>query len=228
MALVLPEQALLGFAKLANLSAEVFDNLMQRLGKTPISVDQLGDIQRAIPEEIAELQDRERIAYAISGIHHIYARTPSKREDIAEECARSARVQGHLKDDEKATTLKQYVLRVLGITELSIGHKAACLMVEHEKVFSVARIMSDVRPVFDENFDGIKFPAILINHNLKLEYWESGELKEFYLSLDSEDLRTLSEAVQRAERKSKMIRQLVNGSLTENVLETSRVKEEGI
>lgn len=226
MALVVPEQAVLGFAKLADLPGEVFDDLVQRLSRTPIAIDQIGHIRQAIPEQVANSQDRERIAYAISGIHHIYARTPSEPQELAEECTRTALVQGHLKDGEKATALTQYVLRLLSVPELSLGHKASCLMVEHEKVFSSARIMSDVRPVFDEkNFDANKFPAVLINHNLKVEYWESGDLKEFYIALDSEDLRTLSDVVTRAERKSGIIRRLVTGSLTDNVLETSREEE---
>ncbi|MEH2253582.1 hypothetical protein [Nostoc sp.] len=77
---------------------------------------------------------------------------------------------------------------------LDISEKASNLLIEHERIFSDSRIVTDIRPVFDSETEKKVKAAILI-HTLKIQYRDVGGTKEFYVALDSDDLDNLYEQI---------------------------------
>ena len=77
---------------------------------------------------------------------------------------------------------------------LDISDKASNLLVEHERIFSDSKIVTDIRPVFDSETERKVEAAILI-HTLKIEYRDIEGAKEFYIALDSDDLDNLYEQI---------------------------------
>jgi len=109
--------------------------------------------------------------------------------------------------------LKKNVSEILK-TELPLAltAKASELSVEHQRRLCPinCRILSDARPIFVG--DPKKDPsAVLIRHELKIAFHEedSGDVKEFYVALDGDDLLYLQTILWRAEEKDKSIRRLM-------------------
>ena len=85
---------------------------------------------------------------------------------------------------------------------IAVTAKAFDVMTEHERTFCRARILSDVRPVFTD--DTKSASAAVIIHNLQIGYHDSGtgEHKEFYVALDTDDIQMLKEIIDRADKKT--------------------------
>lgn len=84
--------------------------------------------------------------------------------------------------------------------------KATLLIQENEKVFRACRIVSDIRLVFDNEIQGLQNNAVIL-HNLKIEYFQNGESKEYFVALDSADLIQVRDTLNRAIEKDSLIRQ---------------------
>jgi hypothetical protein len=96
--------------------------------------------------------------------------------------------------------------RSLGVTS-----KALDVMTEHENVFQNARILTDIRPVFGKNITKKPAAAVTI-HTLQISYEQSGSLKEFYVAMDSRDVRILQAVLQRAIMKEISLKVLIHRS----------------
>jgi len=93
---------------------------------------------------------------------------------------------------------------------LPITAKALEVMTQHEHVFLEAKILSDLRPIFDNT--GEKAEAAVVIHNLQLRYRGDGEIKLFYFALDNDDLKKLKDIIERAERKTVALKSIAQSS----------------
>ena len=110
---------------------------------------------------------------------------------------------------EQSSAIKERLARLLDIEPLNTFSKAVGLRGDHQRTFCDARILTDLRPVFGQDPSAPPVGAVIV-HNLKLEYHESGDHKEFFLALDSDDIETLIEALERARIKSKSLQSLLS------------------
>jgi len=96
--------------------------------------------------------------------------------------------------------------------ESSLGttSKALDVMTEHERILCGARVITDVRSVFADPAE--KPTAAVIVHMLKISYHQNREHKDFYVALDSSDVRKLKEILQRAELKAKSLSAVLAGT----------------
>jgi hypothetical protein len=103
------------------------------------------------------------------------------------------------------------LLTLLNASPFALFAKAYDLKTEDERLFCHARILTDLRPIFGGNVeDGPQ--AMIVTHMLKIGFHEQGNLKqhrEFFVSLDADDLRELREIVDRAEKKARTLSSVV-------------------
>lgn len=92
---------------------------------------------------------------------------------------------------------------------LKITVKALELLKENDNVYTDSRILSDVRMIFNEDLTEDNNCA-LIMHNLRLNYLSNNEEKEFYISLDLNDLKKLQKTINRAIEKDETIKNINN------------------
>jgi hypothetical protein len=107
-------------------------------------------------------------------------------------------------------TLKSRVSLVVEAKAIHlISSKIADLRTEVERSFCKARIFTDVRTAFGE--DPEQPPsAMTILHNLQITYHdEAGRHKEFYVTLDDDELSDLKEVIERAEKKKRTLEELL-------------------
>jgi len=106
--------------------------------------------------------------------------------------------------------------KILDIPALRVAAKAALLHQEHERTFCTARILTDIRAVYD---NGAKVPpsGAIITHTLKISYHESegGDIHDIFVAMGSNDLRELQDVLNRAKDKATSLR---------GVLETSKLR----
>jgi len=95
---------------------------------------------------------------------------------------------------------------------IAMSAKATELLVEQGLVFCRARILTDVRPVFDEGAQEVQ--ALVPFHTLAITCHEADEMREIHIALDFKDIGRMRGLLERAERKERVLRQrLVAGGL---------------
>lgn len=129
-------------------------------------------------------------------------------EVFSRDVCQAARNQELGPQDADWSTIETQLTRLFSCRQ-SIGtlSKAFAIIQEDERLFMGSRIVSDLRPVFED--DPKTAPAsTLVTHRLKIDYREAGVWKEFYVALDRTDLEKLREIVERAIHKERTLEQL--------------------
>lgn len=94
---------------------------------------------------------------------------------------------------------------------LGVAGRALDVMHEHEHVFLSSRVLSDLRPVFISEPIGTPSGFVLI-HNLKIAYRAGGRNLEFFVAMDSTDLRGLQKTLERAVKKEESLKSLTESA----------------
>jgi len=89
---------------------------------------------------------------------------------------------------------------------IRITSKAIDIIQENQVNFRKARVISDIRLVFDDDLDGVRKYAVVV-HNLKLECYNSNREIDFFAAMDLSDLKSIRDVIDRAIEKDRIIRQ---------------------
>jgi hypothetical protein len=108
---------------------------------------------------------------------------------------------------------------LLDLSGVALKAKALSVATDCPRVFSTTKILSDVRPIFGDDPSKRPVGAVVL-HNLRITYAENGEEQNFFVQLDTRDLKSLQENVNRALAKDSALRQFVQESRTQ-IFETS-------
>jgi len=88
---------------------------------------------------------------------------------------------------------------------LGLIAKALSVMSEHERMFMSGRIVTDIRPIFRPDLAEQPGAAIIV-HELRVAFNEAGESREFFVAMDSKDVKALQAVLQRALQKEENLR----------------------
>lgn len=92
-------------------------------------------------------------------------------------------------------------------SNLKIILKTDNLKRQNERLFLNARLITDLRPLFSSK-DEEKVIGQTIIHNFKISYEESDEKRDFFISLDNDDLHLMKEVIERAIRKENILKDI--------------------
>jgi len=115
--------------------------------------------------------------------------------------------------DAQWAKLRRFLLAALGL-EGTVGTaaKAGYVMTQHERIFAGARILTDVRPIFHLDVSEKPNSAVII-HMMRITHRDNSENKmDQCFALDSNDIRTLKQLVDRALKKEETLRSLMKDS----------------
>ena len=109
--------------------------------------------------------------------------------------------------------IRKNLVSLLGVKVISVAAKGTGLALENPRNYMSSHIMTDIRSVFCEQADQID-AAVLIQ-TLTINYVDlpSGR-KQFSLALDSVDIRSLINVLERAEKKANVIREKMQAAST--------------
>lgn len=203
-----------GLQKLAALSDEAFVKFASALDKISAIIK-----PRRMTERIAEhvpdlpLEDVRDIVYVVMALHSVRLSNNMKVDqfinDVRETIDRSGR---KLSEDTNKNILLQRIVSVLSNKSLLVAAKATQVQRQHGSVFGNSRILTDMRPIFSDD-EPMKLEGALLVHIMKFTYFgDSGDMKEFYLALDSDDLKDIRKDLDKAEEKAKILRQHMTSS----------------
>lgn len=77
-----------------------------------------------------------------------------------------------------------------------------------ERGLHTFRVLTDIRPVFDED-PSIAIDTALITHTVQITYAQDNQYKELYFAVDEDDLQTMLSQVQRALTKSATVEEFI-------------------
>ncbi|RFP11422.1 MULTISPECIES: hypothetical protein [unclassified Duganella] len=101
--------------------------------------------------------------------------------------------------------LKNNLIKLLSVKSLAVSCKGTGLSLENVNNFVSAQVITDIRPVFDDEVTEIA--ATLMVQTLTIEYMSFPHGKtQFSVALDSVDIRALMHTLQRAEKKAEAIK----------------------
>jgi hypothetical protein len=107
--------------------------------------------------------------------------------------------------------VKDEFILLLENPSVVVTAKAVDLLYDYEHIFINAKILTDVRPVFDDSKETI-FGAT-INQTLRVEYSNgSGDTINISMSLDDDDIESLLKSCQEALRKGRTVSKKVEES----------------
>lgn len=108
------------------------------------------------------------------------------------------------RDDGLGERMSQRIEILLNCDVIRLLSKASSIGAEHERVFLNAQVLTDLRPLFDDDSDeNLEPEGALLCHILSLHFISSDRSHDnFYVTLDDDDIEILKRAIDRAIRKS--------------------------
>jgi hypothetical protein len=207
-----PERYRAGFSTVIKLSDASFDELASALQRAPSFANAKELAAWVSPEaKSVSASDISRVIEAFTSLYRVRLRLETSPERIVRDVIGSIREEDDPDlqiTDENRSSVTDRLAKLLAMESLNvIETKAQELKSEYQHEFCDVRIFTDLRPVFRSNVADAPDTMLLV-HMLKLGYHDSheGRHREFYVSLDANDLGSLKAAIERAETKSKSIK----------------------
>jgi len=214
----IPKSAYAAIQHLIHFSVPDFDAFMDALAKAEPSLNQdnfwkhvakhVSRVDQAVIESILReifQMDNARVDAANDGLG-----LNEFAEAVAEAAAAAAAEEFPFNEGDRKILKDRLVKIFEGRKGLQITMKAMGVVVDQDHVFYHARILTDIRPVFNDNGDSVD--AAVIVHTLRIHYGENGDHKDFYVALDTSDMQALRETVDRADAKAKCLEGLLKTS----------------
>ena len=207
--LSIPQRHRSGMQKLVKLSEDSFNQLVTALegvGPTLFPhelTEQVGSKLTGISSE-----DVSEIIASIMSLSSHRVHDDSASEELAEQIAHAAKETGIASSDKERDSFKKKLIRFFELSTVYISSKALGILQSNENLFCTCRILTDVRPVFGTDAKEAPVAAVVV-HMLDLSYHKDGDVKHLYIAMDSLDIETLKEALNRAETKAETLKPLI-------------------
>lgn len=156
-----------------------------------------------IIEEVAGPIDGVALSRMLYGIGASLRRRDFSAANILDQLGRSAASASDSKDSrfENWPACQKILERLLALPSIKIGAKAIDISYDFERVYVVGRVLTSIRPVFDDERRDILGSTVV--QTLRLEYLVSdGRQENISVAMDLDDLRALKEECESAIEKA--------------------------
>jgi hypothetical protein len=211
--LTLPKSAYPAVQALVGLQDRQFEQLVEVLEESPPSLDpnfadsvapRLTSLTPSVARKVLE----ELLTMVYTGSRNNMA--PSQLATDLAEAAFEANSERFTFTADQQKTLESRLSKLFAKRGLWITGKAQDVFFDTDKRYFEARVLTDLRPIFDENGEQIAAAAVI--HNLRIRYSENGEVKDSYFSVSNADLTALVKVVERALTKEAALSELASKS----------------
>lgn len=211
----IPKPIEAGLAELFNLSDDVRLQLISEMSKHEPTL-KLKTLVSNIKAKLGEIADQD-IESIVSTIASLSFARMSMEKSVSEfssdivEALEESELKPQSLDDNSRAPFTRHIAELLDIPAIRISSKSDELLHQHEHALSKVRIITDIRPVFGGESTGAPEAAVLI-HMLKITYIQEDGLKDFFVAMDSNDIKLLRDALDRAEKKAESLKSVLNKS----------------
>jgi len=204
-AITVPEQYAPGLARISSLSPEEVDAVVNALGRASQGTDaELYTLLRPVLGSF----DIKALRELIGALRSLYgARTGMdiSVDEFVSELIVAIQQRGDIAIEQPdQQRLESTFRRLFGIHPLSMIAKAKDLLYDHENTFCDARVITDIRPVFDTDVKQVPTEAA-VTHTLKIEYHRGTKHTEIHIAVDMDDIDYLMSILWRAKEKSETL-----------------------
>lgn len=200
-----------GVEALRRLQSSQVDELIGSLRRAPAKFyrEDLADGLRDVVKTIAG-DDVESITQLLASLEYVRANADAPMDQFISDLA-VAFERDHLPTTTvDGASMLDRVRQLLEVPSIAIPAKARTLLLEG-RTLCRARLLTDIRPVFDAAEAPSRPEAALIVHNLRITYHDGNtkDTKDFIVSLDSNDLTELQNILERAKAKERSLESML-------------------
>ena len=202
----IPPQHKSALVRLQQLSGQVVDDLIGVLRRAPVKFYGR-DLAAVIKDQVTSISSEDLIDIIDALVSMEYGRVSADRsiEMFMSDLVDAMRRDDISTENADGTSTTARIRQLLQVPSLGVPAKARTLLLEG-KTLCRARVISDIRPVFDASEEPVTPEAALIVHNLRISYHEgSRAIQEFVVALDSNDLDQLIDMLTRAKAKQQAL-----------------------
>jgi hypothetical protein len=217
MPLRVPREHEGGFAKIRDLDDESAQELLAALQKLPATINPdslISAVAAAMADTIAA-SDVEEMVPALLFLYSARDATGASASDIAEGIARGMErvVSRELRSSpEYREPFQARLVELLSADSPSVIARAGNLSMENEHTLRYTRVITDIRPVFEQEDPKATPRAAAIIHTLKISYSADNQTKNFFVMLDDNDISELLEQLERANSKAESLRAILRAA----------------
>ncbi len=190
-----------GFLAIRDLNDDQFASLRQALAKAePQERPTITDLVHRVTDSVPDLDPK-----AARGLVRSLLSVQAGR--IVHGDSLTGFVNGIARSDslgvppEEAAVLANRIESLAQVPVVAVVAKAIDIAREYDRVYHTARIMTDMRPVFGDDPEAPPVGTI-VRHVLRIDAFQNGELENYYVALDSSELRDLQTVIDRAIKKT--------------------------
>jgi hypothetical protein len=209
--LFVPEEYRPALIRLAGLPQDAFQEFVSALESAPLQLD-TGDLAAALAPRLRHADPTELpgLLEALNTLGFVKASSDVDLEQFVDDIQDA--LQKHAKQHPfDLEVLKLRLKALLSLPAIGVPAKARTLLIEDEHVFCRARIVTDIRPVFASNVTE-RPSAVVLVHKLKLSYHQGTTVRDFYVTMDEDDIGTLVAQLNRARQKAATLHPLLRNS----------------
>jgi len=206
MSIVIPERYKPAVQKLASLSEDEASQLLEAVESETGQLYPQKLVERVVPKlPTLDKGTVEEILSALVSLSYTRSATGLSPEAVATALLTSDDLEVPEPDRSRVQDL---VEKLLDSDAIAITGKAVSVLTAHQRTFSSARVLTDIRPVFKNGAD-TKPSAAVIVHQLNINYQEGFERSNYFVALDTRDVAKLQEVLARAAAKADTLKSLV-------------------
>lgn len=212
MALIIPKSQTTILGKLLQYEPEKLNSLLEVFRSSRADLLAVG-LSKAVAKAI-DIRDKEadQVVQTLLSVYATRASHKTPVDQFLPELCDAMQETGLKPSPANWEPFKKFISELLNLKgAIEVTSKALSILLANERNFTGAHIFTDVRPVFKE--DPSDAPAgMVIVHTLGLHYMEGNTRKDFFVALDSHDLKRLKEVVERAFLKETCLVQVFSKS----------------
>lgn len=193
-----PRSAIPTLRKMVALKAAERRALLQALDQQR-DLSSVAELQATVAAALPSLEDTDvrALVFQMFGLLALAYSHGYPVEDVAAQVSQFSELE--LTRTTKAS-FTRFLTELLASPSIVGIAKATDLANEHDHVFHTCRILTDIRPIFDQAAESPV--GAVVTHRLRIEYFERGSVKSIEFALDEADMNELRESLDREERKA--------------------------
>tara|TARA_R110002167_G_scaffold121052_2_gene299300 strand:- start:4258 stop:4953 length:696 start_codon:yes stop_codon:yes gene_type:complete len=207
----IPAPIIKGFQNILKLSQDQVQDIIGELNQSKFGLDSDKIVTLLEQKEslknysYSELKSIVKTVYSLLGIEDDSESERNQRiDDLIDSIINNSESDIDESNSEKLKGYLTLFLAIKGWTKQTI--KGFQLLRENERNIINSKIITDIRVVFDDDFEDSNVENAVILHKLKIEYSHNTEIKEMFFALDSNEILELLNTLERAIKKESVLR----------------------
>ena len=208
----IPDRFKPGLSLLATMSDALYGEFFSASKKAPASFATNRELSVWISSEVSGIPalDIGSIVESLTSLYRVRVRSERSVSKVAQD------ITGATREFVKGLTaqFEERISALLALDAFNVASvKASELRADREKIYCDARILTDIRPVFEEVVGTLPSAAIIL-HTLKIGFHDSNSAshKELFVALDSKDIADIKKVLERAEEKERSLRSVLDAA----------------